>query len=318
MKRLNKNEVEKIDEKLNPQQQNSTKSKKSKKSHKKGLLIFLVIMLIIVLLSISFTGILWYKLTHIISPEVVEQVMAIYRSYTSEDGEVHEQIIDSVVDLGVMTSINQADYSRGPISVTPARLTIKGEIEDITLVTLGGTQNLEGQATTMKESELASKGMSNDYLKAVLKLFEDGTIPKEKPVFISGISLGGMIAQQLLGESFIVDNFIIRAVVTFGSPITMPFDRHNVKVVRFVDSNDIVPKLGEMGMSNKNDSRIAGLHNTERIMLKGAHKDGVETHALSYINDPVWKEYDFMGIKGGNSTIELLDKLTFYKAPKLV
>ena len=313
MKKSKKIKEDNPDNNVNNESKNT---KKPKKSHKKGLRVFLIILLIIVLILRAGTGFVWYKMNHLISPEVVAEVMKIYRGYET-DGEVKEQVVDSVVDLGVMTSINQANYSRGPISVTPAILTVDGIAEEITLVTLGGTQNLEGQATTMEESKLASMGKTNDYLKAVLKVFDDGTVPKDKPVMISGISLGGMIAQQILGEKSVTDNYIIKAVITFGSPITMPFDRGGVKVVRFVDSNDIVPKLGEKGMSNKNDSRIPALQKEERIMLTGAHKDGIETHALSYISDSVWDAYDFMGVKGGNATLELLKPLTFYKAPKL-
>lgn len=280
---------------------------------KKGLKIFLIVLAVIVILSIIFVSFMWYKMTHIISEETVAEVMEIYKTYHGEDKVVTLKVIDSVTKLGIITSINQADYRQGPITVTPAKL----NGESVTLVTLGGTQNREGQATTMDESKLASDGLGNDYLTAVVNLFKDGTVPLDKPVFISGISLGGMIAQQLLGESYIMDNFTIKAVVTFGSPITMPFDRKGVKVVRFVDSNDIVPKLGEMGMKNKNDERIKSLQDSERIMLTGSHKDGVETHALSYISDEVWNAYDILGVKGGNAVLELEQPLKFYEAPKL-
>ena len=122
--------------------------------------------------------------------------------------------------------------------------------EEITLVTLGGTQMVEGQATGLQESQLASFGQPNDYLYALTERFKDGTIPAGKPVLLTGISLGGMIAQQLLGSEEVLASHRFKAIITFGSPITLPLDRKGVKVIRFADSNDKVPTLGEIPLNS--------------------------------------------------------------------
>ena len=234
------------------------------------------------------------------------------------------QTVTDVHQLAILTSICAAREVDGPISVTPALLNGK----EMTLVTLGGTEDTEGQATTMKESQLAAFGKPNDYLTALVRLFETGKIPQEKPVMVTGISLGGMIAQQLLGQQDILDRYEICAVVTFGSPITLPLDRKGVKLVRFADVNDKVPQLGESllrsGMITKDQMSKDELHDVlealdtaEKHAQMSKYTDFIQTHALSYIEDSCWDIYDFFGEKPGTNVLELKEEMKFYPAPKL-
>lgn len=266
---------------------------------------FLIVLLILIIVLSVAIGLIGWKMKNLVSPELVDKVMTIYR----ENSTVEAQTITSVQQLAMVTSISSTIKGKDPITVTPA--TLNGE--NITLITLGGTQNREGQATTMNESKLASQGKSNDYLVAVLKLFENGTVPKDKPILVAGISLGGMIAQQLLGEKIVTDNYEIKAIITFGSPLTMPFERNGVKVVRFVDKHDMVPKLGEMNLKPKATKKE--LNNKEVILKTSKYKDAVETHALSYIEDDCWNETDFLGDKAKKNVLVTLSELQFYPAP---
>lgn len=250
----------------------------------------------------------------------IEMIHAIY-----DNASIEPQEITSVHQLAIITSVCASlDDCEGPISVTPALL--NGEA--ITLVTLGGTEEKEGQATTMKESQLASFGLPNDYLNAVVQLFKDGSIPSQKPVLITGISLGGMIAQQLLGVQEIMSSFKFRGIITFGSPITLPLDRQGVQVVRFVDENDQVPKMGEMllrtGFVTGNEMseeelmlRLDKLDRVEKIRRTSKYTDMMETHALSYIEDDCWTATDFLGDPEKRNKLELLRKMKFYPAPKM-
>ena len=254
------------------------------------------------------------------SSEMIEKIHSIYSSASTGP-----QKVTGVNQLAILTSICASKEVEGPISVTDALL----NDEPITLITLGGTQDVEGQATTMKESQLAAFGQPNDYLKAVTDLFQDGQISQEKPVMVTGISLGGMIAQQLLGEQQVIADYSIRAVITFGSPITLPLNRHEVQVVRFCDEHDKVPQLGESllrsGMITAKqmtkaelEAKLEELDETERITRTSKYKDLVETHALSYIEDQCWSATDFMGNPEKTNVLELVSDMKFYAAPKRV
>ena len=253
------------------------------------------------------------------SEETLAKINEIYSKATIEP-----QTVRSVHQLAILTSICATRPNDGPISVTPARL----NGQRITLVTLGGTEFVEGQATTLEESKLAAFGKPNDYLTAITRLFEDGTIPAEHPVLVTGISLGGMIAQQLLGLESILASHQISGIITFGSPLTLPLDRKEVQVVRFADQNDRVPEFGEMvlrsGMATKGQitkeelaQKLQTLDQTERLMRKSKYTDMLEVHALSYIEDACWDEFDFWGNSSGKNVLELLETMKFYAAPKL-
>ena len=253
-----------------------------------------------------------------IPQEVLDKVKGIYSKATIEP-----QKVTTVHQMAILTSICAARQVDGPISVTPAVL----NNEEITLVTLGGTEEKEGQATTMKESQLAAFGKPNDYLAAASKLFAEQVVPKNKPVLITGISLGGMIAQQLIGDSLIAADYQVKAVITFGSPITMPIERRGVKVVRFADAHDKVPSLGEMvirsGMVstglNKQELKAAldQLDAQEKITRTSQYTGMIDTHALSYVDEPCWNDVDFLGDPKKSNVLELKETMKFYPAPKL-
>ena len=254
-----------------------------------------------------------------IPKEVLEKVNEIYGVASAEP-----QKVGTVHELAVLTSICATRKGDGPITITPSLL----NGEEVTLVTLGGTEDVEGQATSLEESQLAAFGKPNDYLTAVSKLFTDSIIPQAKPVIVTGISLGGMIAQQLLGKQEILDCYTLRAVVTFGSPITLPLDRKQVKVVRFADVHDQVPKLGESilrtGLITGNlfnrkklKEQLDELDRTEKVSRTSKYTGMIETHALSYIEDSCWDDVDFLGDSAGTNILELTEPMTFYPAPKL-
>ena len=236
---------------------------------------------------------------------------------------IEAQKVTTVHELALLTSVCASLEVNGPITVTPSLL--NGEA--ITLITLGGTEEKEGQATTMKESQLASFGKSNDYLTAVSNLFVEDIVPKEKPVWVVGISLGGMIAQQLIDVPLIRKDYVLKGIITFGSPITLPIDRKGVKVIRFADANDKVPQMGELllrsgmvtpGFGKKElKAKLDSLDNQEKIVRTSRYTDMISTHALSYIDEPCWDDVDFLGDPAKKNVLELTQSLTFYPAPKL-
>ena len=251
--------------------------------------------------------------------DVIDRVMPIYAKAT-----IGPQEVTTVHQLAILSSICATRKNDGPITVTDASL----NGEDVTLVTLGGTERTEGQATTMEECTLSALGKSNEYLTAVVNLFEENVIPEDKPVVVAGISLGGMVAQQLLGVEDIMDDYTIKAVIAFGSPFILPLDRQGVKVVRFADVHDKVPPVGEsflrsgvltVGKMTRRSllKKLDEMDAVEKIARTSKYTDMIEAHALSYIEDACWDNVDFLGDPERKNVLVLKETMKFYPAPKL-
>ena len=205
--------------------------------------------------------------------------------------------------------------------------------EEATLVNLGGTMFVDGQATGIKEDLLSAMEQTNDYLKNIIRLFystkEDGTplVPADKPVIVSGISLGGMVAQQLLAQKDLMNDFDIKAIICFGSPLLAPHDRtESTRVVRFCDTMDIVPYLGKSMMRDilaqeifdrEPSEMIRELDDQEMIKKDGGYKSPISAHALSYVDGSCWEGYDVLGVYGGNNQMIMQEDMQFYANPSL-
>ena len=244
--------------------------------------------------------------------ELIDKINNVYWKYNIEP-----QVVTKPQNLAVLTSMCSfgRNVNRGPIAVASSLL----NNEKITLIMFGGTQIKEGQATTFKESKLSSYGKNNDYLIAILNLFKakgkNGKyiIPKDIPLLIVGISLGGMIAQQLLSIDEIINNYKIKSIICFGSPLVKPLDRKGIRVKRFCDKGDIVPKLEILKV--KFSKKKKELDKNEKILENGGYKTKIESHALSYVSNKCWDKYDFYGELNGKNKLELLEEIKFYDAP---
>ena len=246
--------------------------------------------------------------------ELIDKVNQVYWKYNIEP-----QVVTTPQNLAVLTSMCSfgKNVNRGPIAV--AKSLLNGD--EITLIMLGGTQIKEGQATGFEESKLSAYGKDNDYIKALVNLFQKKDkkgkyiIPKNKPLLITGISLGGMIAQQLLSKDEIINNYKIKSIICFGSPLVKPLDRKNIRVKRFCDKGDIVPKLETLSV--KFSKKRKKLNKCEKILEDGCYKTKIESHALSYVSNKCWDKYDFYGDKKGTNKLEILEEIKFYDAPKI-
>lgn len=247
--------------------------------------------------------------------------------YTSFD--TSAQVLTTSHDLAYMDSACSGAENAGPIGIVPARL--NGEA--VTLVVLGGTMFVDGQAAGLKEDLLSALEQSNDYLKNVVRLFdtvdENGNplIPADKPVVVSGISLGGMVAQQLLAQKDLMNRFDLRAIICFGSPMLAPCDRtKNTKVVRFCDTMDIVPYLGKSKLldiigqeifDRVPSQVIQELDRKEMILKDGGYKSPISAHTLSYVDGACWDGYDILGVYGGSNQLVMDRDMQFFANPSL-
>ena len=244
--------------------------------------------------------------------ELIDKINNVYWKYS-----INPQVVTTPQNLAVLTSMCSfgKNVNRGPIAIAKSLL----NNEEITLIMLGGTQIKEGQATRFKESKLVSYGKENDYLTALINLFNtkdknnNYLIPKEKPLLIVGISLGGMIAQQLLSKKQIIDNYVIKSIICFGSPLVKPLDRQDIRIRRFSDKGDIVPKMEVLSV--KFNKKKKELDKKEKIIENGKYKTKLESHALSYVDNKCWNKYDFYGDKKGKNKLEILETIKFYDAP---
>ena len=282
------------------------------------------------------------------------RINAIYNS--KEAAKLHNgAVFYDLEDLGFITSVCQCQDNINPITVTPIKVHSKNESHEATLITLGGTEFKEGQATTMDESEAAGNdSLENDYLRAVVKVFNtkdvngNPVIPKDKPIIITGISLGGMIAQQVLAnigtsETQISPDYKFERVISFGSPLTnlegrlQPHNGNEYTVFkRICDKADIVPHSSIAVMKNEINKATKGEEaanksiealNYEIVEESGGYKSFIVAHALSYVEkNPIetegynrcWKDYDILGEVGKENHIEFIGDMVSYEAKKQI
>ena len=97
----------------------------------------------------------------------------------------------------------------------------------------------------IKEDILSGMSLSNEYLYDAYYAVYNNIKDTDTPLYFSGISLGGMVAQQLSGLSYIKNYYTVSNVVSLASPILAQDDiNYDVTTVRrMVDTNDIVPTL---------------------------------------------------------------------------
>ena len=262
--------------------------------------------------------------------------------YTSFD--LTPRTLKTSWDLAYLDSACSGRKLEGPIGVVPVKL----NGEDYTLMILGGTAFVKNQATGVLEDTLSAFENQNDYLTNIVKVFnskdENGNpvVPNNKPVIVSGISLGGMVAQQILSRNDIMSNFDIRYIICFGSPLLVPECRvESTTVVRFCDTMDIVPYLGRPEFEQliynslfkinssfngawnkpilKNDPRdlISRLDKEEMILKEGNYKSPISAHTLSYVDGDCWTGYDVLGVYGGSNEIDMLSDIQFFANPSI-
>lgn len=209
-----------------------------------------------------------------------------------------------------LTTYSNSDAKKGPIAITPGKLHTNGQDIDVYWISLGGTEFVDGQATDLTTDILTGLEINNDYLMATYNTILNN-IPLNSNIILTGISLGGMIAQQVASQDAIKEHYNILNIVTYGSPIITPSKREGV-TRRLCDSMDIVPTLS---ISNSSEN-ILLYDSTEKMIENGGYKSPISAHTFSYIDSDVWNKYDVLGFKNGNASITLnLDQMKFYDAP---
>lgn len=221
--------------------------------------------------------------------------------------------IRNINDLAFMCSLSAMHGDVGPIGIVPAEFTSDGEVSDVYFITLGGTEFKDGQATDMQTDILAGFGKSNDYQKAIIDTI-NANIPQGSKIFITGLSLGGMVAQQVISDPDVCNNYEIVNTMCIGSPLIVneKSECREGNVVRIEDKSDYVPRLSIYSLNFTMMSK----YSSEVISETSVYKQPIYAHTFSYVNSPVWQKYDVAGDENGNSTLRFdADNIIYYDAP---
>lgn len=178
----------------------------------------------------------------------------------------------------------------------------------------------------------AAMGLTNEYTYDAYyvlhnyreQLVDNGTISEnDKPdLIIVGLSLGGLIAQQVASLEAIQDQFNVINVVTYGAPIIAQHDiASTTQVQRMVDTVDAVPKLSVYQYDYNIDGYNSQYDNNNAVVRTGVFETFIGTHSLSYVMESVWGDVDVLGFENGGAKLTFTyDKegtqMTWYQAPK--
>ena len=206
-------------------------------------------------------------------------------------------------EMALLTSYANGRREKGSIGIVPAYLKKNRDYEKVYLIFLGGTEFIFNQSTNLATDLLAALELNNAYYQNAKKIiFKE--IPGYANIIIYGISLGGMIAQQLASDKDIKNNYNIYNIVTFGSPPIKTHEKEGM-TIRLCDKTDIVPYLS-----------IGEKCSCEQIVEDGGYSSFIVAHCFSYLLNPVWLKYDTLGFKNGNNIVILnFDEIEFFENP---
>jgi hypothetical protein len=226
---------------------------------------------------------------------------------------------NSAPQLSRLVMLGYYSYQQdGPISITKGVLNYNnwlGQSKDVYVVCLSGTDmDAKNQTTGWWTDLLSGFEFDNQYVKNIKKVMSEN-IPAGSNVIVSGHSLGGMVAQQVVSDKTLKNNYNFLNTVTFGSPLINGFKREGT-VQRLGDTSDIVPYLSVSTFLNIFWQTL-GLNKEDggySVMDFNFH-----AHNESYNRTDVWGAYDVTGVKKGSKTLTLDFATTqFFHSPTVV
>lgn len=199
---------------------------------------------------------------------------------------------------------------QGCFSVTKGVLKQDGKKCDIYLVASHGLEtNAFGQNDDMQSVLSAGREQTSPYLKQLLAVIKQN-VPKGSNLILAGHSLGGMASQQVASNKTIQKNYNILHVVTWGSPLINK-GKIEGQLHRMCAAGDVVPLMSEYTITDPE----AQLNDRNRESADVIPV--IQSHVEGYNDKAAWKDYDAIGVKGGNAVLKMDDSTTLrFNAPK--
>lgn len=198
---------------------------------------------------------------------------------------------------GIFNYVLCDGHESAPIRIIPATLKQDGKTTRIYLIGLVGVETQKGQVNVFKNTIPSAFNETNPYTELIIKTVKE-KIPAGSKIVFAGHSLGGMVAQQVIADPELTDNYDILYTITAGSPYIMVKGEREGELNRLADKYDAVPFLSPATFVSP--IKQFGQRHTE----DGGYffnPDGA--HNLSYRRTEIWDGYDAVGVKDGNATI---------------
>ncbi len=169
--------------------------------------------------------------------------------------------------------------------------------------------NAFGQNVDMESVLKAGRQQTSPYLKQYMAVIKQN-VPKGANLILTGHSLGGMVSQQAAANKTMQKNYNILHVVTWGSPLIAKGQIEG-QLHRMCAAGDVVPLMSEYTFTDT-DAQFGDRNREEADVIPV-----IQSHVDGYNDKDAWKDYDAIGVKGGNAVLKMNDDTTLrFDAPK--
>ena len=199
---------------------------------------------------------------------------------------------------------------QGCFSITKGTLKQDGKKCDVYLIAAHGLEGSAfGQDCDMESCIKAGMEQSGAYLNDFMKVIKDN-VPKGANLILAGHSLGGMVSQQAAANKTMQKRYHILHVITWGSPLIAKGQIEG-QLHRMCAAGDVVPLMSEYTFTDP-DAQFGDRNREEADVIPV-----IQSHVEGYNDKNAWKDYDALGIKGGNAVLRMDDSTTRrFNAPK--
>ena len=199
---------------------------------------------------------------------------------------------------------------QGCFSITKGVLKQDGKQCEVYLMAAHGLEtNAFGQNVDMESVLKAGRQQTSPYLKQYMAVIKQN-VPKGANLILTGHSLGGMVSQQAAANKTMRKNYNILHVVTWGSPLIAKGQIEG-QLHRMCAAGDVVPLMSEYTFTDT-DAQFGDRNREEADVIPV-----IQSHVDGYNDKDAWKDYDAIGVKGGNAVLKMNDDTTLrFDAPK--